>query len=184
MASTDDLVATSKFLSYLLRHHPEGIGLELDENGWANIGELIQKAEKNGRSISRNEINQILGKGAKRRFILSEDGEYIRAGYGHSIDVDLELKPTAPPDELYHGTAKKNLSSIVAEGIHPGSRNFVHLSTTYDDAQLVGSRHGKHIILTVHAKQMSQEGFDFYQSENESCIWLTKKVPPAFLKVR
>lgn len=184
MASTDDLVAISKFLSYLLRHHPEEIGLELDQYGWADIAELIHKAEKNGRSISREDINQILENGTKKRFILSKDGEYIRAGYGHSIDVDLELKPTSPPDQLYHGTARKNLSSIVADGIHPGTRNFVHLSTTQEDARFVGGRHGKPIILAVQAKQMSQEGFNFFQSESEPCIWLTKKVPPQFLKVR
>lgn len=183
MANTTDLVSTSKFLSYLLRHHPEEIGLELDENGWANVDELFEKAEMHGRPISLNDLKQIMENGSKQRFILSDDGEYIRAGYGHSIDVNLELNPSMPPDELYHGTAKKNLSSILADGIHPGSRNFVHLSTTSEDAQFVGSRHGKPVILKVSAKKMCREDYNFYQSDSEPCIWLTKNVPPDFLKV-
>lgn len=183
MTKSNNLVSISKFLSYVLRHHPEEIDLKLDKNGWAQVAELIKKAKKSGRSINWDHIKKIMANGTKQRFILSNDGKYIRAGYGHTIDVDLELKSKTPPDELCHGTAGKNLSSIIAEGIHHGSRNFVHLSTTLDDARFVGSRHGAPKILIVNAKQMSREGYDFYQSESEPCIWLTKKVPPEFLKV-
>lgn len=182
MANFVDLTSLSKFLSYVLRHHPEDIDLELDKNGWAEVSELIKKANKHGKSLSRDTLKQIIQHGSKQRFILSEDGKHIRAGYGHSIDVDLELKPTSPPDTLYHGTAKKKEQSILAEGIHAGTRNFVHLSTTREEARSVGSRHGSPVILTVKAKQMSQKGFDFYQSESEPGIWLTKRVPVAFVE--
>lgn len=182
MSNSEDLTSLSKFLSYVLRHHPEEIDLELDKNGWAEVQELIRKAKKHGKSLSHKILKKIIQHGSKQRFILSEDGKHIRAGYGHSIDVDLELKPTSPPDKLYHGTAKKNEQSILLNGIHAGSRNFVHLSATREEARSVGSRHGSPVILTVKAKQMSQKGFDFYQSKSEPGIWLTKKVPAEFVE--
>lgn len=176
-----DLTSISKFLSYILRHHPESIGLQLDNNGWAQVSELIEKARKEGRSLNRNALEKVMQHGSKNRFIFSEDGNYIRAGYGHSIDVNLQMKSKAPPKELYHGTAQKNRKSILQDGIHSGSRNFVHLSATRDDAKHVGSRHGEPVILIVKAREMSRRGHDFYQSESEPDIWLTKKVPAAYV---
>lgn len=80
MSSSKDLTTLSKFLSYVLRHHPEDIGLELDENGWVQITELIKKAQKHGKSLSRNTLEQIMQHGSKQRFIISGDGSHIRAG--------------------------------------------------------------------------------------------------------
>lgn len=177
-----DLTSLSKFLSYVLRHRPDAIDLEVNEKGWAEVSELIQKAGEHGKSFSRKTLEQVIQRGSKKRFILSEDGEYIRAGYGHSIDVDLELKPTVPPVELYHGTAERNVTSILQDGIHAGSRNFVHLSVTQKEARSVGGRHGPPVILIVKAKQMCRQGYDFYQSESEPGIWLTQKVPAEFVE--
>lgn len=175
------LTSLSKFLSYVLRHHPESIGLTLDNNGWANIAALIEKAEREGKKMDRSTINEILEHGKKRRFIISDDGKYIRAGYGHSVDVDLQIKAQEPPSILYHGTAKQNVKPILAEGIKSGGRNFVHLSATQEEARNVGRRHGPPVILTVKAVDMSQAGYAFYQSESEASIWLTKKVPPEYV---
>lgn len=177
-----DLTSLSKFLSYVLRHHPESIGLELDHNGWADVSALISKAQAEGKPLDRDILEQIMEHGSKQRFILSEDGEYIRAGYGHSVDLDLQLKPQKPPKELYHGTAHRNVDSIMEQGIKPGSRNFVHLSATQEEAQNVGSRHGSAVILLVNAVMMADKGFNFFQSESEPDIWLTKKVPSEFVE--
>lgn len=177
-----DITALSKFLSYVLRHHPEDIGLELDDSGWAEVFELIEKAQKKGRYLDRNVIKQIMQNSSKQRFILSNDGKYIRAGYGHSIDVDLQLKPKTPPEKLYHGTARDNVPSILEDGIQARSRNFVHISTTIDEARKVGGRHGEPEILLVFSSQMDREGYDFYQSESEESIWLTSYVPPQYIE--
>lgn len=176
-----DLKSLSKFLSYLLRHRPEAIDLKLDSNGWAKVSELIVKAHQNGKTINRDLLQKIIKDGAKQRFIFSEDGEYIRAGYGHSIDIDLQLHPKSPPPQLYHGTTEGSISSILEEGIKPGNRQFVHLSVEKADAQQVGSRHGSPVILTVQANALNDQGYSFYQSESESTIWLTKSVPPEFV---
>jgi putative RNA 2'-phosphotransferase len=176
-----DITALSKFLSYVLRHHPEDIGLELDGNGWAEVSELIKKAHDKGRKLDRDVIQQIMQNSSKQRFILSSDGKYIRAGYGHSIEVDLQLQSKAPPEKLYHGTTRDSTASILDEGIQARSRNFVHLSATADEARNVGGRHGKPEILLVLAGQMSRQGYDFYQSESEDSIWLTSYVPPQYV---
>ena len=176
-----DTTEISKFLSYILRHHPEAIGLELDEHGWAHIDSLIEKAGQEGRSLTRKKLQKVMESGTKNRFTVTEDHKYIRAGYGHSIDVDLSLSPEMPPDVLYHGTARKNLESIEKRGLHSGSRNFVHLSLKKDDAVSVGGRHGQPVILSVAAKKMHESGFPFYQSESEPGIWLVNEVPPEFI---
>jgi len=181
MATKSDLKSISKFLSYVLRHHPESINLELDKNGWAEVSDLIRKAQNKGKSINNTLLDEVLQQGGKRRFVLSEDGKYIRAGYGHSIDVDLQLEPREPPEHLYHGTADRNVASIKREGIHSANRNFVHLSAKESDARDVGSRHGSPVILAVNAADMHKAGHQFYQSESEAGIWLTTTVPVEFV---
>lgn len=177
----DHLKSLSKYLSYLLRHHPESIGLELDEQGWVAVEELISKANQNGKKLNWEVLRKVLEEGSKQRFILSEDEEYIRAGYGHSIDVNLALKPQTPPTKLFHGTAEHNIDSIKEEGLKPGNRNFVHLSASSKEAHKVGERHGRPQILRVEAGRMNMEGYEFYQSESETDIWLTKHVPAEFI---
>lgn len=176
-----ELTATSKFLSYVLRHHPEAIGLELDNNGWANISELVTKANKHNKDIDEQLIRRVIEYGNKQRFIVSDDGNFIRAGYGHSVDVNLQLTPQKPPKVLYHGTAQNNVSGILEKGITAQSRNFVHLSATKQEASKVGSRHGRPVILDIEALAMHEEGYEYYQSGSEKSIWLTKSVPPAFI---
>lgn len=178
-----NLTSLSKFLSYVLRHHPESIGLSVDANGWAEVSELISKAQAEGKPLDRGTLREVMNHGSKQRFILSENESYIRAGYGHSIDVDLQMKSKTPPEVLYHGTAKRNVDSIIAEGLRAGSRNFVHLSATIDEARKVGSRHGAPVILNIASARMAGAGYDFYQSESEPSIWLTNRVPAEFVEL-
>lgn len=181
MGQDDKLRSVSKFLSYVLRHNPGSIDLTIDKRGWAEVEELVKQAGKAGRKVSLPLIRNIIRSGQKQRFILSEDEQYIRAGYGHSIDVDLQLNPKTPPKVLYHGTAKRNVPAILEEGLKAGNRQFVHLSAEKRDARQVGARHGKPLILLVNAAEMDKQGSHFFQSESEPGIWLTKKVPRAFV---
>lgn len=169
-------------MSYVLRHHPESVDLELDRQGWAYLPDLIEKANRSGRNLSEETIRKIIDTGDKRRFVLSEDGRYIRAGYGHSIEVDLGLEPEVPPARLYHGTAQRNLESIRRIGLHSGSRNLVHLSAETGDAAAVGSRHGMPRVLSIRAKEMHESGRPFYRSDSEPGIWMTEEVPPGFIE--
>lgn len=166
-----------------MRHHPEAINLELDASGWADISSLIEKANEHGRQIDRELLKKVIESGTKNRFTISDDGQYIRAGYGHSIPVDLSLKSKRPPEVLYHGTAQKNRKSIQKQGLHSGKRKYVHLSANSDEAVFVGQRHGRPLVLKIDAQSMHQAGYDFYQSESEPGIWLTKKVLPEYITV-
>ena len=175
-----DFTSISKFLSFVLRHKPESIDLKLDENGWADIDDFIAKANRHGQKLTRTLINEIVINNDKQRFVISEDGLYIRANQGHSINVDLQLKKVAPPDILYHGTATRFADSILKTGLNPKSRQYVHLSTDITTAIKVGQRHGKAIVFKITAQLMFNDDYEFYLSENQ--VWLTKQVPPKYLQ--
>ncbi len=174
-----NLTKTSKFLSYVLRHKPEAIGLALDQNGWASVDELIQQARTHGRTIDQRLIAEVVATNDKQRFSLSEDGRRIRARQGHSIDIALGLEPQAPPRILFHGTATRFLDSILKAGLKPKGRQHVHLSPDITTALKVGQRHGKPIVIQVQADAMHRDGLRFYLSENG--VWLTGPVPAQFL---
>lgn len=170
-----DLVRISKFLSLVLRHKPETIGLYLDENGWASVDELLQLSNQHGQAFDRSLLNQVVDENDKQRFVFSPDGHLIRANQGHSIGIDLKLEPTQPPQFLYHGTADRFLPSIRKTGLNSGHRQHVHLSQDEATAIKVGQRHGKPVVLRVKATEMYELGFPFYLSANG--VWLTKDVP-------
>lgn len=177
---TDHLVQTSKFLSLILRHAPEKIGLTLDAQGWADIGQLLAHAAQHGRHISREQLDDVVARDSKTRYAISDDGLRIRANQGHSLDaVDIALPPATPPATLYHGTASRFVEAIRAAGLLPGARNHVHLSSSRETAVAVGARHGKPVVLTVAAAAMQAQGHVFYVSDNG--VWLTQAVPQVFI---
>ncbi|WP_035819284.1 RNA 2'-phosphotransferase [Janthinobacterium sp. RA13] len=177
---TDHLVNTSKFLSLILRHAPEKIGLALDAQGWADIGQLLALAARHGRRLSREQLDEVVARDSKTRYAISDDGLRIRANQGHSLAaVDIALPPATPPAMLYHGTASRFVEAIRAGGLLPGSRNHVHLSSSRETAVAVGARHGKPVVLTVDVAAMRAQGHAFYVSDNG--VWLTQAVPAAFI---
>ncbi len=174
------LIRTSRFLSLVLRHRPEAIGLELDAAGWASVSELIRLAGEHGRELSESHLREVVETNDKRRFSLSADGSRIRARQGHSIRVDLGLEPVTPPAVLYHGTATRFLDSILRRGLVKGKRHHVHLSADEATARAVGRRHGQPVVLRVDAGGMHGAGHAFYLSENG--VWLTDHVPVEYLE--
>jgi len=174
------LTETSKFLSYVLRHEPQAIGLSLSSEGWADIDALIEAAAQHGRVLDRALIEQVVATSKKKRFALSPDGSCIRAVQGHSTDsVSITFEEKTPPAVLYHGTATRFLDSIHEQGLLPGSRQYVHLSEDVPTAISVGQRYGKPVVLNVAAGAMHTQGFKFYQAANG--VWLTNTVPPSFI---
>lgn len=172
-------VHLSKFLSLILRHQPDEIGVALDPGGWVEIEELIRQAKRHGVDLDRAAIGEITRKSAKERFEISPDGERIRARYGHSIKVDLGYQPQPPPQILYHGTAQRFLPDIQRQGLQPLNRRYVHLSVTRKDARQVGGRHGKPTILEIQAGEMAEDGYAFFSATD--LVWLVKEVPPPYL---
>lgn len=168
-----------RLLSHVLRHAPERLGITLDVQGWTSVDELIAKARKAGFTIDRPILEEVVATNDKKRFTLSEDGRSIRAAQGHSVSVDLGLAPSEPPETLFHGTARTNLDAIFLEGLKPGRRQHVHLSTNEDTARKVGERHGKPVILRIDTRRMRDDGRTFVQADNG--VWLTDSVPPEYL---
>lgn len=171
----------SRYLSYILRHSPESIGLKLDDHGWALISELISCAAAKGRRLTMEMIHQMVRNDPKGRYAISRDGLYIRANQGHTIDVDLQLEAVAPPVSLFHGTAERFLDTILKEGLKPMKRHHVHLSVDRTTAEAVGQRYGKVVVLQIDCRAMHQAGYVFYVSQNN--VWLTNSVPTEYIRV-
>lgn len=175
------LTEMSKFLSYVLRHKPETINIQLDKEGWTNMQELIEAAfSYEGKTIEISDILEIVAENDKKRFEISPNNTMIRAVQGHSTkEVDRSFKALVPPVKLFHGTATRFVDAILKQGLLPQSRHHVHLSADMETAVKVGSRHGKVVVFEVDAKQMLADGFKFYQAENG--VWLTDTVPSKYL---
>lgn len=169
----------SKFLSLILRHQPETIHLKLDENGWADVSELIAKSAKNRMHFTLEELDEVVETNNKKRFAFNDDKTKIRANQGHSIDIDLALIPQQPPEFLYHGTAEVNIASILEKGIEKRNRQHVHLSSDKETATKVGMRHGKPVILTIRTGEMFKDRIQFYLSDNG--VWLTDYVDVKYI---
>lgn len=173
------LTDTSRYMSLILRHKPETIGISLDEHGWANVDELITGIAKT-HEFNMDILEEIVRTDNKQRYSFNADKTLIRANQGHSISVDVELDEVQPPEELWHGTGEKYVNSIDAQGLIPKSRLYVHLSKDEDTAVKVGQRHGRPVLYIVKSGEMYREGYKFYLSKNG--VWLTKEVPVKYLK--
>ena len=171
----------SKFISLILRHRPEAVGITLDEHGWANVDELLEGINKT-RRIDMALLEKIVAEDDKQRYSFNDDKTLIRANQGHSIPVDVELEEKEPPAVLWHGTGEKYTRAIDREGLIPKGRLYVHLSPDIETAKKVGSRHGRPVVYEVNAKTMRADGYRFFLSVNG--VWLTKKVPVRYLTKR
>ncbi|HIH2840588.1 TPA: RNA 2'-phosphotransferase [Clostridioides difficile] len=171
----------SIFISLILRHKPETIGIKLDDYGYADVNELIEKINNTGRNINIEILEQIVKEDNKQRYSFNDDRSKIRANQGHSINVNVELRELEPPKYLYHGTATRFLDNIKNEGIIKQSRLYVHLSRNIDIAVKVGKRHGTPVILKINTGKMYENGYKFYLSENN--VWLCEYIPFKYVEI-
>ena len=169
---------TGKFISLILRHAPQKIGITLDNAGWASVDELLAGLKRKGHALSFEQLDDIVAMNDKKRYRFNEDKTRICANQGHSLTVDLQLNALEPPEFLYHGTASRFMHSINKQGLLKGSRHHVHLSSDKQTAKSVGSRHGVPIILTIAAGAMHRAGYTFYCSANG--VWLVDSVPTQY----
>lgn len=172
-------IKKSRYLAYILRHNPLSIALELDEHGWADVEQLLTKMRQCGKSITLTELKEIVQTDEKERYSFSDDEKKIRANYGHSVQVDLELKPTVPPDILYHGTCKERVDSIKKAGLNKGSRLYVHLTSSEFSATKLSELNENPYVFKIDAKAMYNDGYKIFHSKRT--VWLTEYVPPKYL---
>lgn len=175
----DSNTKLSKFLSYVLRHRPQAIGLQLGDGGWVAIEALIAAAARHGKAMTFDRLLEVVATDSKRRYAFNADRTMIRAVQGHSVEVDLGYAPASPPAVLFHGTVERFVAAILREGIRRGRRHHVHLSADRETAGNVGARRGQPVILTIDAAAMHGEGHAFYRADNG--VWLVDHVPPRFL---
>jgi len=180
-----DHITLSKFMSYVLRHKPDAIGLFLDSEGWAKLDEMVAACVKakqpKGIHVTRQKVIDVAMSDDKKRYSIKteKDVTYIRACQGHSVKIDLGYPPKEPPNELFHGTAEHNLTSIMKNGVVRGERTHVHLSKDRATSKKVGKRYGKPVILRIDAKQMHEDGIEFYEADNGT--WLVEGVPAKYI---
>lgn len=174
-----DRVRISKFLSYHLRHDPAGLGLELGPGGWVEVEALLSACARKGTAITRAQLEEVVATSDKQRFGFDADKRKIRANQGHSVDVDLELRPVEPPARLFHGTAEATVAAILREGLLKMERHHVHLSGDEATARKVGGRRGRSVVLVVDAAAMRADGLVFFRADNG--VWLVDHVPPRYL---
>jgi putative RNA 2'-phosphotransferase len=170
----------SKYLSKYLRHQPDRLGLTLDPGGWVSVEELLAACAAHQFPVTLPELQDVVTTNEKQRFAFDETGTHIRANQGHSVEIDLQLTPQAPPPLLYHGTGEKSVAAILERGLLKMARHHVHLSIDQDTALKVGMRHGRPVIFAVDAAAMFSDGFQFYCSANG--VWLVDHVPPNYLQ--
>ena len=166
-----NLIRKGKQLSFLLRHDTE---YRFDEHGYREVQDLVQN-----HGFTKDEIVELVETNDKQRYEFNDDKSKIRARQGHSVNINVDLKETLPPDVLFHGTATRFLPSIKEKGILKMSRNYVQLSEIFDIAMEVGKRHGKPVILAVDTKTMREDGVKFYLSNNN--VWLTEFVDSKYI---
>jgi len=179
MNSDKRITQLSKLLSYILRHNPGEAGLKPDEHGWVEVDPLLKYLHEKDKSINFDLLQHIVDTNSKKRFAFNEDFTKIRASQGHSIEIDLQYSPIAPPEYLYHGTVAAFISAITEKGLIKIERHHVHLTADIEVAKQVGGRRGKPVILTINASMMYQQGFLFYLSDNG--VWLTDHVLPQYI---
>ena len=177
-----EIIRISKFLSLLLRHEPERVGLKLDDAGWVRVTELLEAVNRNGFSLTLDQLKHVVATNDKKRFAFSEGGQQIRASQGHSIDVDLQYERQTPPEHLYHGTPERFVESIRVTGLNKGQRHHVHLSPDPQTAVKVGQRRGHPVVLTIRSGEMHRQGHVFYRSANG--VWLVDHVPVQFIEFK
>ena len=175
-----DDVRRSKLVARVLRHRPGSVGITLDPHGWTDVARLLDALAAHGHHITRADLERVVRHNDKQRFEWDTTLDRIRARQGHSVEVDLGLSPTDPPDRLYHGTPRRNLESILATGLEPRGRHHVHLSEDADTAHRVGARRGEPVVLVVDTAAMAREGFLFWRTTNG--VWLAEAVPARFLR--
>ena len=171
----------SKEISYALRHAPWEYELEMNEEGWVPVAQLLDALHRAGKwsNICEADLNEMIEKSEKKRHELA--GGKIRAFYGHSMPMKILKEDKMPPNVLYHGTARRFVESISKNGLLPQSRQYVHLSQDIETAENVGKRHDdKPCILIIDAKTAWNDGIKFYFGNEK--VWLADAIPSRYIR--
>lgn len=176
-----DYTALSKEISYALRHAPWEYELELDDEGFVPVAQLLDALNEGsgyGRAVTEDDLRHIIATSEKKRHEIV--GDRIRALYGHTTPHRILREPCEPPEVLYHGTTHKAWPKIQTDGLKPMKRQYVHLSVDTKMAHRVGSRRDPEpVILRIDARRAHADGVVFYRGND--AVWLADAVPAEYL---
>lgn len=171
-----NLVELSKEISYALRHALWEYELELDEQGFVPIAQLLHALNESGtyeREVTQADLEQIIANSEKKRHEIV--GDKIRALYGHTVPQIIKKEPGIPPAVLYHGTTHRVLPQILQDGLKPMQRQYVHLSIDVETATRVGKRRDPEpVILKIDTEAAQKAGIQFYIGNDK--VWLCNRV--------
>jgi len=169
-----DYIKLSKEISYALRHAPWEYELEMNEEGFVPLDQLLSAME-----ITKDDVLKVMEISEKKRLELV--GDKIRALYGHSIQMHIKKIEGTPPAILFHGTAKRFIDSIKETGLLPMKRQYVHLSVDEDTATVVGKRRDSEpVLLKIDTQKAISDGIKFYIGNDK--VWLCDRVPTEYIQ--
>lgn len=171
----------SKTVALALRHKPWLFELELDDEGWTPVEDLLaalRERRPEWANLVASDLASMIAMSDKERYQIEQG--HVRALYGHSLETKLAKTPATPPETLYHGTPQSAVESILAEGLKPMGRQYVHLSVDTATAQQVGQRRNRRpAMLLVMAGEAHRNGVRFYRGNQ--MVWLADHVPPDYI---
>ena len=169
-------VKVSRYMSYLLRHNPEN--LKMNRHGFVDLDEFLKKIKERFQ-VDKEFIFEIAEKSERKRFEIVEDT--IRALYGHTIPVQLELEEDKTVKVLYHGTTNDAASKILKVGLKAMKRRWAHLSPTIEIATDIGLRRSKEpVVLEIDTEAARKNGTRFLRATNT--VYLCSHIRPEHIK--
>lgn len=177
-----ELNRIGRIMAGVLRHFPEKFGVRMDEHGWVDVQELVGQIRRQKEKLHwlrPHHIEAIALTDPKGRY--QHDKDRIRATYGHSMRVDLDLPTEGVPDTLFYPVTEEELDVVLERGLTPSGRQMVHLSGTYENALEAGSRRSENpIVLEVDARAAVGEGVVIKRAGKQ--VFICDDVPSRFLR--
>jgi putative RNA 2'-phosphotransferase len=181
MMNDRELDHLGRVMTGILRHFPEKYGLEMDAHGWIPLPRLVQAISGRHRGyhwLRGHHLVAIAESDPKGRYEVRED--QIRATYGHTLEVDLDLPTENVPEQLYFPVTPEEAAIVLEVGLKPSDRRKVHLSKTAADARTAGAvRNPQPVILAIDARGARADGLVIMQAAKT--VYLTDQVPPKYL---
>jgi putative RNA 2'-phosphotransferase len=173
----------SRFLALVLRHRAHNFDLDVDDEGFVPIDDLLDVIDERHRSldwVEHEHIEELANAPGRRRFEV-RDG-LVRATYGHSFRRPIHYPKADPPEKLYIGALQSRLADLKAKGLTPTNRQYVHLSESSEEALEIARHQGSDAVsVTVRAADAAKSGVLFHRPADG--IYLAAKVPPEYLDI-
>ncbi len=182
LLNDEEVELLGRTMAGVLRHFPQRYGLEMDAHGWVDLRDFltaIQIRNRRFRFVRQHHVIGLIETDPKGRYQF-EDGK-IRATYGHSMDLELDLPTEGIPDVLFYPTTEEESHLLMEAGLRPSDRKMVHLSATFAAALEAGRvRIAQPVILEIDAKTARASGVVIHKAGKT--VYTSKEIPNEFLR--